>query len=121
MQGLAALWRRIVALFRRDHGGLAAQDSDRTQDSGRRKVLVGGATVGAVAASAVLLPKSWTTPVLRSVVVPAHAETTVVTKKATKTTDKPKHKPKTTPPTSGTVGPPPTTFPPTTTTSDAMS
>ena len=113
MQGLAALWRRIVALFRRDHNGLAAQDSGRTQDSGRRKVLVGGATVGAVAASAVLLPKSWTTPVLRSVVVPAHAETTVVTKKSNKTTRPPK---KTTRPPLSTQ-PPTSTLPPTSTTS----
>jgi len=42
----------------------------------RRKVLKGAA---AAVASTALLPDAWVKPVLRTVVVPAHAQTTVVT------------------------------------------
>ena len=58
----------------------------KPNNSSRRKILKAGAAVGAVG-SAALLPNSWVKPVLRTVVVPAHAKTTDVT---TTTTKKPR-------------------------------
>ncbi len=87
MKPLSALWRRFVMILRRDRRGPVAPRSDR------RDMLKVTATVGAAAASTLVLPKSWTKPVLRSIVVPAHAHTTekpaTTTEKPPRTTEKP--------------------------------
>ena len=105
MTWLSGLWHRLLHMFGYDHSGPEARDPDR------RKVLAGTATIGALVAAAPLLPKTWTTPVLRSIVVPAHAATTVVT--TTTTTAKGST---TTTRRGGTTRPPPTTATPATST-----
>ena len=57
----------------------------RSADSTRRRILKG---TGIAGAAAILLPTSWTKPVLQAVVVPAHAQTTpsVTTTTTTATT-----------------------------------
>jgi hypothetical protein len=49
--------------------------SDETRVERRRLLKLAGIT-GAAGLGAIFLPSSWTKPVLRSVVVPAHAQTT---------------------------------------------
>lgn len=56
-------------------------NNDR-QGHRRRQVL---RIMGAAGVAAVLLPQTWTKPILRSVVVPAHAETTPAKTTKTKT------------------------------------
>ncbi len=57
----------------------------RSTDFTRRRILKG---TGVAGAAAILLPTSWTKPVLQAVVVPAHAQTTpgVTTTTGTTTT-----------------------------------
>ena len=59
-----------------------SDDQDRKSQNGKgrsRRSLLKASGAAGVAASAFLLPNSWTKPVVRAVVVPAHAQTTVVT------------------------------------------
>lgn len=51
-----------------------SNDNDDKQRS--RRTLLKATGVAGVAASAIVLPNSWTKPILRAVVVPAHAQTT---------------------------------------------
>jgi hypothetical protein len=53
--------------------------SDDTHVARRRLLKVAGIT-GAAGLGAIFLPSSWTKPVLRSVVVPAHAQVTELPK-----------------------------------------
>ena len=70
--------------------------SDKSRESGatRRKVLK---ATGIAGLGAIILPSSWTKPILRSVVVPAHAQTTPEATTTTTTTKK-KDRPKRTTP-----------------------
>ncbi len=95
---------------------MAKSDDKHRNDGGRRKVLKAAAAASAVA-STVLLPKSWMKPILRTVVVPAHAQTTVVTTSTTATTGTTET---TTTGTTMTTTPRPTETTPTTTTPDPL-
>jgi hypothetical protein len=64
-------------------GGLMTKG--KIQNPGRRQVI---RVAGAAGFAAIVLPQSWTKPILRAVVVPAHAQTTPATQSAT-TTAKP--------------------------------
>jgi hypothetical protein len=60
------------------------KEKDKSRDTTRRKLLK---LAGIAGATAIVLPSSWTKPILRTVVVPAHAKTTpVVTMTTTPTT-----------------------------------
>jgi len=79
MKWRAALWSRIKRI-RRAGVRSDSHDIDRSvHDNHRRELLKRSAIIGAAATAPLLLPTSWTKPVLRSVVVPAHAQTTPVT------------------------------------------
>ena len=71
--------------------------SDKSRESGatRRKLLK---ATGIAGLGAIILPSSWTKPILRSVVVPAHAQTTPEATTTTTTTKKKKDRPKRTTP-----------------------
>ena len=52
-------------------------DNQDSESSGRRMALKAAALAGLTGSTA-LLPDSWTKPILRTIFVPAHAQTTVV-------------------------------------------
>ena len=51
------------------------ESKDQLKDAGRRKLLITLAASGGAATALQSLPNKWTTPVVDSVILPAHAET----------------------------------------------
>ena len=90
---------------------------EKRQSHGRRQVL---RATGAAALAAVVLPQSWTKPILRAVVVPAHAQTTPATLSTT-TTAKPATTTTANPATTTTRNPNTTTRNPNTTSTQTIS